>query len=104
MGTKDLRQILLDTCRGPMIYLTNWCQCTEYVMLWRYTGLSEGTVKWFSAEKGYGFIQREEGGDVFVHYSEIVGDGFKTLEEGDRVTFEVTQGAKGPQAIRVQKI
>lgn len=66
--------------------------------------MSEGTVKWFSAEKGYGFIQREEGGDVFVHYSEIVGDGFKTLEEGDRVTFEVTQGAKGPQAIRVQKI
>lgn len=59
-------------------------------------------MKWFNNEKGYGFIERESGqGDVFVHYSAIQGDGFKTLEEGQRVTFEVTQGQKGPQAANV---
>jgi CspA family cold shock protein len=59
----------------------------------------QGTVKWFNAEKGYGFIAPDDGGaDVFVHYSEIQSDGFKTLEEGQKVEFEVGQGQKGPQA------
>ncbi|MBT9259589.1 MAG: cold-shock protein [Clostridiales bacterium] len=65
----------------------------------------QGTVKWFSAEKGYGFITRDDGqGDVFVHFSEIVGSGFRTLNEGQRVEFEVAQGPKGPQAQRVQPL
>ncbi len=57
-----------------------------------------GTVKWFNAEKGFGFITAEDGTDVFAHFSQIQKSGFKTLEEGEKVTFEVTQGAKGPQA------
>jgi CspA family cold shock protein len=61
-----------------------------------------GTVKWFNSSKGYGFIQREEGDDVFVHYQAIVGDGYKTLEEGQKVEFTVTQGQKGLQAQEVK--
>jgi CspA family cold shock protein len=57
-----------------------------------------GTVKWFNATKGFGFIKRDEGEDVFVHYSAIVGEGYRSLEEGQRVEFVVTQGQKGPQA------
>ncbi|HSO26987.1 MAG TPA: cold-shock protein [Anaerolineales bacterium] len=57
-----------------------------------------GTVKWFNGSKGYGFIEREGGEDVFVHFSAIQGDGYRNLEEGQRVEFTVTQGAKGPQA------
>jgi cold shock protein len=57
-----------------------------------------GTVKWFNGSKGYGFIQRDNGADVFVHYSAIKGDGFKNLEEGQRVEFTVVEGQKGPQA------
>ena len=60
-----------------------------------------GTVKWFNATKGFGFIQEDGGEDVFVHYSAIVGDGFRNLEEGQRVEFTVTQGNKGPQAQNV---
>lgn len=60
-----------------------------------------GTVKWFNADKGYGFIEREDGPDVFVHFRSIVGDGFRTLNEGQKVQFEVTQGQKGPQAENV---
>jgi CspA family cold shock protein len=63
-----------------------------------------GTVKWFNAEKGYGFLQVEDGDDVFVHFSAIQGDGFKTLEEGQSVEFEVTQGNRGPQAANVIKL
>ncbi len=62
----------------------------------------QGTVKWFNGSKGYGFIERESGEDVFVHYSAIVGDGFRNLEEGQRVQFIVTQGQKGAQAEEVE--
>ena len=65
--------------------------------------MAEGVVKWFSNEKGYGFISRDQGGDVFVHYTGIKGDGFKTLAEGDRVKFEITKGPKGEQAVDVVK-
>jgi CspA family cold shock protein len=64
----------------------------------------EGTVKWFNNSRGYGFIGRENGPDVFVHYSGIAGDGYRTLQEGDRVTFEIVQGPKGPQAANVLKL
>ena len=60
-----------------------------------------GTVKWFNAEKGYGFITNDEGGDVFVHFSAIQTDGFKKLEEGQRVEFEIVDGEKGPQSTNV---
>ena len=60
-----------------------------------------GTVKWFNEKKGYGFITQESGEDVFVHFTAINGEGFKTLAEGDNVEFEVTQGSKGPQAANV---
>lgn len=63
--------------------------------------LAEGAVKWFNAEKGYGFIARDDGEDVFVHFSEVKVEGFRTLAEGQRVSFEVTQGAKGLQASNV---
>ncbi|MFY7851353.1 MAG: cold shock domain-containing protein, partial [Brevundimonas sp.] len=62
-----------------------------------------GTVKWFNDAKGFGFIQREGGADVFVHFSAIQGNGFKTLAEGDKVEFEIVQGQKGPQAADVVK-
>ncbi len=63
-----------------------------------------GTVKWFNEKKGYGFITQESGEDVFVHFTAINGEGFKTLAEGDNVEFEVTQGSKGPQAANVTKV
>ena len=63
--------------------------------------MNKGTVKWFNAEKGFGFITSEEGKDLFVHFSEIQKDGFKTLEEGENVTFDVKEGQKGPQAANV---
>ena len=62
-----------------------------------------GTVKWFNAEKGFGFISREDGDDVFVHFSAIQGDGFKSLDEGQKVTFDLTKGQRGPQAENVQR-
>jgi CspA family cold shock protein len=65
--------------------------------------MERGRVKWFNAEKGFGFIERDGGNDVFVHFSAINMDGFKTLEEGSEVEFEVVEGAKGPQAANVQK-
>lgn len=64
----------------------------------------QGKVKWFNAEKGYGFIEQDEGGDIFVHYSAIQGEGYKTLEEGQRVQFDVVQGNRGPQAANVTKL
>jgi len=66
--------------------------------------MATGKVKWFNNSKGYGFIEKEGGGDVFVHYTAIQGDGFKTLNEGQSVEFDITQGEKGPQAVNVVKI
>ncbi|MFD0957960.1 cold-shock protein [Paenibacillus chungangensis] len=66
--------------------------------------MQQGTVKWFNAEKGYGFIEVEGGNDVFVHFSAIEGEGFKTLEEGQQVEFNVVEGNRGPQAENVVKL
>ena len=66
--------------------------------------MSNGTVKWFNAEKGYGFISQESGDDVFVHFSAIQGKGFKTLEEGQSVSFEIEEGPRGKQAANVNKL
>lgn len=66
--------------------------------------MAQGTVKWFNDAKGFGFIQQDGGPDVFVHFSSIQGDGFKSLAEGQRVEFDVTQGQKGPQASNVVKL
>jgi len=63
-----------------------------------------GRVKWFNNSKGYGFIGREDGADVFVHYSAISGDGYRSLQEGDSVEFEIVEGQKGPQAANVAKV
>ncbi|RZI49561.1 cold-shock protein [Lactococcus kimchii] len=65
--------------------------------------MAQGTVKWFNATKGFGFITTEEGKDVFAHFSAIQTDGFKTLDEGQKVTFEVEDGPRGPQAVNIQK-
>lgn len=65
--------------------------------------MANGIVKWFSDQKGYGFIEQEDGPDVFVHFSAITGSGFKSLDEGERVTFDVVQGKKGPVAANVNK-
>jgi len=64
--------------------------------------MANGVVKWFSDKKGFGFIEREEGADVFVHHSGIDGAGFKSLQEGDRVTFDIEEGEKGPSAVNVK--
>ncbi|ASI35549.1 MULTISPECIES: cold-shock protein [Exiguobacterium] len=66
--------------------------------------MEQGTVKWFNAEKGFGFIERESGDDVFVHFSAIQTDGFKSLDEGQEVSFEVEEGQRGPQATNVTKL
>jgi len=66
--------------------------------------MEQGKVKWFNAEKGFGFIEREEGSDVFVHYSAIQGEGFKSLEEDQSVSFQVEEGQRGPQAANVEKL
>lgn len=75
--------------------------CVKYTR--RILFMQTGTVKWFNAEKGFGFITGEDGKDVFVHFSAIQSDGFKTLEEGQSVTFDVEEGQRGPQATNVVK-
>jgi CspA family cold shock protein len=66
--------------------------------------MPQGTVKWFNDTKGFGFITAEDGTDAFVHHSDITGDGYKTLAEGESVSFELTQGPKGPKAVNVQRL
>ncbi|EFR44363.1 MULTISPECIES: cold-shock protein [Streptococcus] len=66
--------------------------------------MAQGTVKWFNAEKGFGFISTEEGQDVFAHFSAIQSDGFKTLDEGQKVEFDVEEGQRGPQAVNITKL
>ncbi|VEN73478.1 DNA-binding transcriptional repressor [Candidatus Desulfarcum epimagneticum] len=66
--------------------------------------MAEGTVKWFNNKKGYGFIEQEDGNDLFVHFSNIEMEGFKTLDDGDRVTFEISESDQGPEAKKVMKI
>ncbi len=75
----------------------------EHVPEGAYMERLKGTVKWFNNAKGYGFIGRDDGADVFVHYSAITSEGYKSLQEGDQVEFEITQGQKGPQAANVTK-
>jgi cold shock protein len=66
--------------------------------------MNTGKVKWFNAEKGFGFIEREDGDDVFVHFTAIQSEGFKSLDEGQEVSFDIEEGQRGPQAVNVQKI
>ncbi len=73
-------------------------------IFWRFFQMKQGTVKWFNSEKGFGFIEVEGENDVFVHFSAIQGEGFKTLDEGQKVEFEVVDGNRGPQAANVVKL
>ena len=66
--------------------------------------MANGTVKWFNNRKGFGFIQQEDGPDLFVHFSSIQSDGYKSLEEGEQVTFEVEDGERGPKAVNVRRV
>ena len=95
----------LDT---PSHWNPQWLQIWEVVRtekppLEKYVDRLKGTVKWFNNAKGYGFIGRDDGADVFVHYSAISSEGYKSLQEGDAVEFEIVQGQKGPQAANVSK-
>mgnify|MGYP001229620971 CR=1 FL=1 len=107
LGNLSVRLAIQDMFIHPMYTivlnydqnnLSNKCaRCTMEEFL-----MNKGIVKWFNAEKGFGFIEIEGGDDVFVHFSAIQGDGFKTLEEGQQVTFDIEQGNRGPQAANVK--
>lgn len=84
-----------------LLYL---CYINKFDIIFGGKVMNKGTVKWFNNQKGYGFISDEAGNDVFVHYSGLVMDGFKSLEEGANVEFEVINGEKGPQAVNVNKL
>jgi len=93
------------TRRISAVFLFSRHYCREKIFFKRgVLALAEGKVKWFNEKKGFGFIESDEGGDVFVHYSAIQGTGFKTLYEGQRIRFDVEQGAKGPSAANVQPL
>lgn len=99
---------LLSWLDTPGHWNSQWLQIWEVVRikkppLEKYVDRLKGTVKWFNNAKGYGFIGREDGPDVFVHYSAISSEGYKSLQEGDAVEFEIVQGQKGPQAASVSK-
>ena len=83
--------------------LSTRCRGSKFLRAYQEAIELQGTVKWFNNSKGYGFIGRDDGPDVFVHYSAITGDGYRTLQEGDTVEFEIVQGPKGPQAANVSK-
>ena len=91
---------------GSLESVTRWSSTDREVtaILLGGTIMNKGTVKWFNAEKGYGFITGENGSDVFVHFSAIQGEGFKTLEEGQAVSYDLTEGARGMQAANVVKL
>lgn len=90
--------------QGDILVPTRSTNCQIHINTGALSMKEQGTVKWFNAAKGYGFIQRESGEDVFVHFSAIQGDGYRTLEEGARVSFEVKKGPKGLQAANVERV
>ena len=95
------RWVCLD---GSAARNVGWLFCWREAQRKKGGLMAQGTVKWFSDEKGYGFISPDDGGeDVFVHHTGIEGDGFKSLDEGEKVSYEVTQGRKGLQAVNVSK-
>ena len=93
-----------DICHTDAVKLPAARILIRILILMEVPIMNNGTVKWFNNQKGYGFISDAEGNDIFVHYSGLVMDGFKSLEEGQAVEFEVTEGAKGPQAVNVTKL
>jgi CspA family cold shock protein len=96
--------ILSRECWGPFLSVIVLVRLIEKNEERRRQAMSEGKVKWFNEEKGFGFIEKDEGGDVFVHYSAIQAGGFKTLYEGQRVSFDVQDGKKGPAAENVKPL
>jgi CspA family cold shock protein len=101
-GEYSARGAGLEEVAQPLAFQT--CGLPDWTQAGKEQRMPQGTVKWFNPEKGYGFIKRDDGEDVFVHYSAIAGEGFRSLEEGQRVEFEVTEGKKGPQAANVTKV
>ena len=93
---------LLDS--GMLQNMGEFCPVFAALHQRRYGKVAQGTVKWFNDAKGYGFIAQEGGPDVFVHFSAIKAEGFRSLKEGERVEFEITEGPKGPQAANVTKV
>ncbi len=87
-----------------LIYPLSHGSDETFFYFWEETKMNKGTVKWFNNQKGYGFISDEAGNDVFVHYSGLNMEGFKSLEEGQAVEYDVVQGEKGPQAVNVNKL
>jgi CspA family cold shock protein len=87
---------------AAMLFLPSCSSDLKIIYERRMHNMSEGTVKWFNEQKGFGFIEKAEGGDVFVHFSAIQAGGFKTLAEGQRVSFDIAQGKKGPAAENVK--